>query len=66
MRRRFSKLEKAALAFVSHGECSQCKKPLPADWHADHVYPWSRGGETAATNGQALCPRCNRKKGAKV
>lgn len=29
---------------------------------ADHVYPWSRGGATVPSNGQALCRDCNRSK----
>ena len=31
---------------------------------ADHVYPWSRGGPTTPSNGQALCRGHNRNKGA--
>ncbi|WP_137292847.1 HNH endonuclease [Nocardioides dongxiaopingii] len=38
------------------GRCSR-----PAE-EADHVYPWSRGGATVSSNGQALCHRCNRSK----
>lgn len=34
--------------------------------HADHIHPHSRGGDTSIHNGQALCARCNLKKGAKV
>lgn len=29
---------------------------------ADHVYPWSRGGATVVSNGQAMCRRHNRSK----
>lgn len=32
-------------------------------WHADHIHPFARGGETDITNGQALCPSCNIRKG---
>ena len=28
----------------------------------DHVYPWSKGGATVVSNGQALCHRHNRAK----
>ena len=28
---------------------------------ADHVYPWSRGGPTVVSNGQALCHHHNRR-----
>lgn len=65
MRRRFSKVEKAALLLVAGVVCSICGRDLPSDWHADHVRPYIKGGETAATNGQALCPTCNRRKGAR-
>jgi hypothetical protein len=34
------------------------------DWHCDHITPWSRGGETTVSNGQAACPACNLSKGA--
>jgi superfamily II DNA or RNA helicase len=35
----------------------------PRDWHADHTYPHSKGGQTDTLNGRALCPQCNLKKG---
>jgi hypothetical protein len=35
--------------------------PHPAS-EADHVYPWSRGGPTVLSNGQALCRNHNRRK----
>jgi 5-methylcytosine-specific restriction endonuclease McrA len=34
--------------------------------HADHWYPWSKGGNTSMMNFVAACPRCNTSKGAKV
>ena len=33
---------------------------------ADHIHPWSRGGQTALANGQALCKQHNRAKRATV
>lgn len=33
---------------------------------ADHIHPWSRGGQTALPNGQALCRRHNRLKRAVI
>lgn len=38
------------------GRCSRSAE------EADHVYPWSRGGATVPSNGQALCHKCNRAK----
>ncbi|MFC4694036.1 HNH endonuclease [Geodermatophilus arenarius] len=36
------------------------------DLQADHVHPHSRGGATRVENGQALCPRHNGRKAARV
>lgn len=41
---------------LAWGRCSS-----PAD-EVDHVYPWSKGGATVASNGQALCRDHNRRK----
>ena len=44
--------------FIIWGRCS-------ADaTEADHVFPWSRGGPTVVSNGQALCTHHNRSKGS--
>lgn len=45
-------------AFAAWGRCSS-----PAV-EVDHVFPWSRGGPTVVSNGQALCVAHNRSKGA--
>lgn len=37
----------------------RCRAPAV---EADHVYPWSRGGPTVLSNGQALCREHNRSK----
>lgn len=65
-RRRFSSRERVALYLAADGKCSRCGKELEPGWHGDHVTPWSRGGQTDVTNGQALCPACNEKKGDKM
>lgn len=65
-RRRFNGRERTALFLASDGRCSTCGTELEPGWHADHVWPWSRGGETDVTNGQALCPTCNLEKGDMV
>jgi hypothetical protein len=33
------------------------------DWHADHVIPHNKGGQTSVDNGQVACPECNLAKG---
>jgi hypothetical protein len=48
----------------------QCEAPMLLAWgrchdsttEVDHVYPWSRGGPTVVSNGQALCRAHNRRK----
>jgi len=65
VRRLFSTLERAALWVVAGGRCVLCGERLGRGWHADHRRPAARGGETDVSNGQALCPRCNLRKGAR-
>lgn len=48
------------------GDCALCGALLQPGWHGDHIYPYSRGGNTDVLNGQALCPKCNLRKGDKV
>ncbi len=45
-----------AAAFIVWGRCGD-----PAV-EVDHVYPWSKGGPTVVSNGQALCRGHNRSK----
>lgn len=65
-KRRFSKRERVALWLAADGKCESCGVELSEGWHADHVHPWSRGGETDVVNGAALCARCNLKKSNKT
>lgn len=65
-RRLFTRRQKAVLFLAAEGQCSECGTELAPGWHSDHVSPHSRGGATALPNGQALCPRCNREKGAEL
>lgn len=66
MNRRFNNKQRAALSVASNGRCELCGRPLETNWHADHVQPYSKGGETDVINGQALCPECNLKKGSSM
>ncbi|MGH2873778.1 MAG: HNH endonuclease [Solirubrobacteraceae bacterium] len=62
--RRFGGSARVALFLAARGRCAACGAALEPGWHADHVVPVSGGGATAPANGQALCPRCNQRKGA--
>jgi len=63
MGRFFSKSQKVDLYLAAGGKCMICGVTLPTSWHADHVKPWAKGGETDVLNGAALCPKCNQRKG---
>jgi superfamily II DNA or RNA helicase len=64
MKRRFSKSQRNALWVASGGQCERCGQLLTLrNFDADHVIPWSAGGDTDLTNGAALCASCNREKG---
>lgn len=65
-RRRFNSGERVALFLAAGGRCAQCGAELQPGWHADHMTPYSRTHNTDTTNGQALCPTCNLKKGDRM
>jgi hypothetical protein len=68
--RRFSRTDKALILAHAGGRCEyhslfgRCRETDRLE--ADHVHPWSRGGQTALQNGQALCRRHNKEKRAVV
>ena len=64
MSRNFNKQQRKTLLVLSGGICMNCSKPLSNSFHADHILPFSKGGQTIIENGQALCSVCNLKKGA--
>lgn len=64
--RRFGRRQRADLLSSSEGRCALCGEPLLVGWHADHCMPVSAGGDTDTSNGQALCPQCNLRKGSAV
>ena len=57
---------RAILYRNANGLCHKCNNPLPNDWHADHVIPWSVTQRTNVFEMQALCPACNFRKGDKT
>jgi len=66
MKRLFDRKQRQELLIMSGGRCAGCDAWLEPGYHADHKIPWSKQGPTSLENGQALCPECNRKKGAKM
>jgi superfamily II DNA or RNA helicase len=56
---------RAALWIAANGKCQICGRPLPENWHADHVEPWSATRRTNVHEMQALCPECNLRKGSR-
>ena len=65
-RRFFSRSERIALQAAAGGRCEECGADLAAGFHADHRLPFAAGGRTSLDNAQALCPECNRRKGARI
>lgn len=65
MARLFNRQQKLALYWLAQGKCESCGARLPENWHADHIKPFAKEGQTDVSNGQALCPDCNLKKGSK-
>lgn len=67
MARAFNQRQRLHAFASTDGLCALCGAELDPDcFHADHVIPWARGGETSAMNAQALCSICNPTKGANM
>ena len=64
--RRFSAYQKKLLRICSGNKCNHCGKVLKTNFHADHIYPYSKGGKTNLNNGQALCATCNLRKSNRI
>ena len=65
MARFFSPRQKRIMQLRQGNLCAMCGDPLPQTFHGDHRKAHSKGGLTTVQNGQALCPKCNLKKGSK-
>lgn len=62
-KRNFDEAQRQVIFRRDKGICKCCGKECEwNDWEADHIVPWSKGGETKVENGQVLCPSCNSKK----
>lgn len=65
--RLFSYSQRVDIFHRSNKRCQICNTNISwRNWHADHIIPYSKGGKTEVSNGQALCPTCNLKKSNKV
>ena len=58
--RSFSTYQRLAIYYKYNKQCNECSKEVEMDsFHADHITPYSKGGETTLENGQLLCVDCN-------
>jgi hypothetical protein len=71
--RLFARQQRYQMWERQEGKCPRTGKIIPEDeinnhdlWAADHVIPYSLGGETTIENGELVCREYNQKKGAKV
>ncbi|MDR1451705.1 MAG: DUF262 domain-containing protein [Helicobacteraceae bacterium] len=63
--RTFSDKQKQETYARQEGVCTICKKRFEiGEMEADHITPWSQGGETTIENCQMLCKEDNRRKSA--
>lgn len=61
--RTFSEAMRQKMFQKQKGKCPMCKEIFPIEeMEADHITPWSQGGQTTLANGQMLCRSCNRRK----
>ena len=61
--RAFTEAQKRLVYERQNGMCKKCGKHFEFEqMEADHVTPWSKGGETSIENCYMLCQDCNRKK----
>ena len=64
--RSFTEKQKREAFERQRGICPICGKQFTLDeMAADHITPWSKGGQTLANNCQMLCVECNRRKSNK-
>jgi superfamily II DNA or RNA helicase len=63
--RQFGPAQRMAMLLRSGGKCESCGAAIElSTFHADHIVPWSKGGQTTLSNAQALCRSCNLSKSA--
>lgn len=71
--RLFSDVQRYQMWVRQNGVCPQTGKTIPQDeindhtkWAADHIYPYSKGGQTTLENGQLVCKEWNQMKSSKL
>lgn len=63
VKRNFDEAQRQVIYRRDNGQCKICGKKCEwNEWEADHITPWSKGGQTTIENGQVLCPTCNAQK----
>ena len=56
----FNSWQRQRIWITAGGRCELCNVPLHYwTFHCDHIWPWSKGGQTVLRNAQALCADCN-------
>lgn len=60
----YSKEQLSELLIKQKFRCANCGVNIKSSYHADHIYPLSRGGSNDIMNIQVLCPSCNARKQA--
>lgn len=64
--RSFNKRQRREAYEKQDGICVKCEEKFDIkDMDADHITPWSKGGQTVQENCQMLCKSCNRRKSNK-
>ncbi|MDR2426902.1 MAG: DUF262 domain-containing protein [Endomicrobium sp.] len=62
----FSQAQRQKAYLSQKSICAKCEKHFEiGEMEADHIKPWSKGGQTIQENCQMLCKDCNRRKSGK-